>query len=59
MMEICRDQVVIQTMEICRDHAATQMMEICRDRMVIQIMGRMTAQIAVYRTKTIVRAQTA
>ena len=35
------------------------MMEICRDRMVIQIMGRMTAQIAVYRTKTIVRAQTA
>ena len=32
---------------------------ICRDRMVIQIMGRMTAQMAVHRTKTIVRAQTA
>ena len=71
MMEICRDQVVIQTMEICRDQAATQMMEICRDQvaiqmmeicrdwMVIQIMGRMTAQMAVHRTKTIVRAQTA
>lgn len=46
-------------MEICRDQVAIQMMEICRDRMVIQIMGRMTAQMAVHRTKTIVRAQTA
>ena len=45
--------------EICRDQVAIQMMEICRDRMVIQIMGRTTAQMAVYRTKTIVRAQTA
>ena len=41
------------------NRAATQMMEICRDWMVIQIMGRMTAQMAVHRTKTIVRAQTA
>ena len=59
MMEICRDQAATQMMEICRDQVAIQMMEICRDRMVIQIMGRMTAQMAVHRTKTIVRAQTA
>ena len=59
MMGICRDQVAIQMKEICRDQVAIQMKEICRDRMVIQIMGRTTAQMAVYRTKTIVRAQTA